>query len=173
MRTTVLTTLLLTTTLFGMSWNAAESHYLEGSSQSNYKKPGAPVEMHYKTEQIEAGEDGTVEIELITTAKSTLMQVSIRVDPQLQSVGDFSAQQSFTLEPTQTTYPLDFVITAQEDGRYYIRLSVKIEGKGIRNFAIPVDVGVGAVARSQSSVKQDSRGENISVTPAEETIIKK
>ncbi len=171
--TLLLSPLFLTHSLFGMSFNTPESTYIEGSTQSNYKKPGAPVEMHFKTEHVGTAEEGTVEITLITTAKNAIMQVSIKLDSQLQSVGNFSAQKSFTLEPTQTNYPLNFVVSAQEDGRYYIRISVKIEGKGIRSFAIPVDVGTGAITRNQSNMKQDSRGENISVAPAEETIIKK
>ena len=165
--------LLLTNSLFGMSLNTPESSYLEGSSQGKYKKPGAPVEMRYTTEHVEAGEDGTVAIELITTAKNNIMQVAIKLDPQLQSVGNFTAQQSFNLESTQTNYPLNFSVSAQNEGRYYIRISVKIEGKGIRNFAVPVNVGDISVNTRQSSVRKDSRGENISVSPAEETIIQK
>lgn len=156
----------------GMSWNAPEATYLEGSTKHSYKKPGAPVEIQYKTERIEAGEEGTVAIKLITTAKNATMQVSLTLDPQLHSVGGFSTQQSFSLEPVQRSYPLDFVITAEDDGRYYIRLLVKIEGKGNRSFAIPVNVGDVSVHRSQRSVK-DSTGENISVSPAQESIIKK
>ena len=171
--TAILTTLLLTTTLLGTSWNAPKSRYLEGSTQGHYKKPGAPVEMHFKTKHIQAGEEGAVEITLITAAKNNLLQVSIRLDPHLQSIGSFSSQQSLILEPTQTHYPLNFVVSAQEDGRFYIRLSVKIDGKGIRSFTVPVDVGTGAVHRYKSHIRKSSSGENISVSPAEETIIKK
>jgi len=171
--TLLLAPLLLSNNLFGMSWNAPESSYLEGSTQGKYKKPGAPIEMHYTTEHTEMGEEGTVAIELITTAKNNVMQVSIKLDPQLQSVGNFTPQQIFNLEPAKTNYPLNFVVSSQNEGRYYIRISVKIEGKGIRNFAVPVNVGDVSVNPHQSNMRKNSRGENISVSPAEETIIKK
>ena len=171
--TILLAPLLLSSTLLALSSNTVEASYIEGSTQGKYKKPGAPVEIHYKSEHIAVGERSTVAIELITYVDNKLMQVSLKLDPQLQSVGSFTPQQSFNLIPSQTDYPLNFVVTSASEGRYYIRVSVKIEGRGIRNFAIPIDVGDTSVNRHQSSVRKNSRGENISVAPAEETIIKK
>jgi len=162
--------LLLGSSMMAMSAKVEKPGLVHGTTVGKYKKPGAPVDIRYTTQHIQAGDESTVFIELLTTKKSGTMSVNMNLDNALTPIGNFDTEKRFNLDGSKA-YPLTFKVIANSDGVYYIRLLVTIQGKGFRAFAVPVYVGNGSVKLKRRPLQKTKSGENITVMPAQERII--
>ena len=169
----LLSILFLGTLSMAMSAKVKEPKLVEGTTVGKYQKPGAPVDMRYTSQHVEVGQKSEVHIVLMTLGSSGVMTVKLNVDKNLQQQDTVNKKQSFKLTEGQKEYPLDLVVSADNDGLYYVRVLVSIKGKGMRAFAVPVYVGEGKLKTNKTPVQKTSTGENISVSPAVETIIKR
>lgn len=137
-------------------------------------KPGAPVDMSYESSKVQAGEIANVDVKLLTTLPSGEMEVTVTLDEGLESDTTIQPVQKLTILPDENEYTLNFRVSAQEDGLYYIRLLTKVEsgdGARMRAFAIPVYVGDAKLkTKSKQVIMKALGGENISVSKAQETI---
>jgi len=143
--------------------------YIEATSVGKYKKPGAPVDIAYKTERILAGEESNISIRLIPAVKRGEMRVTFKWDKRLAPAGEVESHYLFTLGKKE--YPVNFTVIASSDGIYYIRLIVEIEGKGFRAFAVPVHVGEMSENHKHTLSTKNSQGKNITVMHAQEKIM--
>ena len=139
---------------------------VKGSSLGKYAKPGAPVDIRYTTQNVEAGESSEVNITLMTSVTFGSMHVKIRTDKDLTFVKPVKSNMTFKLDENSSAYPLQLFMTAEKEGVYYIKLLVHIEGQGSRAFAVPVYIGEGRVKKAKASVQKTASGENISVSKA-------
>lgn len=145
---------------------------VKGSSAGEYAKPGAPVEIRYSSEHVSVGDASKVDIILTTSVKTGIMKVKLKVDIDLYEITNIEKHFSFYLDKGEKEYPLNLEVSADEDGLYYVRVIVTIKGKGMRAFAVPVCVGTGTLKKNIANMEKTKSGENISVSSAEETIIK-
>ena len=149
------------------------NEWISGTSVGKYAKPGAPIDMTYTSQNVEAGESAEVNIDLSTSLQTGVMRISINIGKALTAEQEIENKVFFPLDKTNNRYPLKFYVSAEEDGVYYIKLLITIEGKGSRAFAVPVFIGKGRAKKSKSPfVKKSASGENISVSKAVERIIK-
>jgi len=153
--------------------HASSSKVTEGSSVGKYAKPGAPVDIHFVSQNVDSGEKAEVKIELLTSQKRGKMNVSLKLDPALNASDEkMETALQFDLSTKQEVYPVLLHVSAEEEGVYYIRLLVTIEGKGSRAFAVPVFVGEGRVKKMKPATQKSALGENFSVSKAVEHIEK-
>lgn len=141
---------------------------VKGSSLGKYAKPGAPVDIRYTTQNVEAGENSEVNITLITSVDFGKMYVKIKTDKGLTSVKPLKNEIPFTLDGNSSTYPLQLFMTAEKEGVYYIKLLVAVEGQGARAFAVPVYIGEGRVKKEKVFMEKTVSGESLSVSKAVE-----
>ena len=152
-----------------------EKTIIEGTTVGKYSKPGAPIDMSYKTTKVDTNETADVNITLTTTAQSGRVVVNITLDDKLTLVNNLDMNQSFEIAPNSKLFNIDMKVRAETDGLYYIRLLTKVE-KGqhpkLRSFAIPVMVGENPKLKTRNGVNflKAKSGENISVSKAVETI---
>jgi hypothetical protein len=168
----ILASALMGSSVMAMSSKVQKPEIVRGTTLGTYKKPGAPIDIDYRTQHIQAGDESVVDIRLITSQKEGRMDVKVELDGGLTPVGNVSPSYSFKLDGSRE-YPLHFKVIASSDGVYYIRLLVQMGSKGFRAFAVPVYVGNGTVKLKRMPVMKSKEGERISVMPAQETIIKK
>jgi len=166
----LLTLLLLVGSAVAMTAKIKEPKIKEGTSVGKYQKPGVPVNIRYTSEQVEAGEESKIHIILLTAQTSGTMKVKLKIDHHLEQVTKVEKNLSFDLVSGEGEYPVDLTVMGEEDGLYYVRLIVSIKGKGMRAFAVPVYVGDGKLKAVKKTVEKTKRGENITVSPAAETI---
>jgi len=135
-------------------------------------KPGAPVQIRYKSEQLALDTVGKIDIVLTTQVAKGKMKVLIKTDKGLDLVLPQEHTVSFDLDKTSTReYPLNAEVSASEDGLYSLKLLVFVENQG-RAFVVPVKVGTGVSKAEKKPLKKTSDGKAISVSPAQEGIIK-
>lgn len=168
----VVSSLLATTSLMALSAKVKEPVLVQGTSVGEYQKPGAPVDIKYTSEHVEVGEVSKVDIVLMPRAESGTMKVKIKLAKALEEISNIDKKLSFDLESRGKEYPIALEVLAEENGLYYVKVQVVIEGKGMRAFAVPVYVGEGKLKTDTSAVEKTQQGENISVSVAEETITK-
>jgi len=166
----LLSTLLVTTSSMAMSAKVKEPTLVEGTSIGKYQKPGAPVNIRYTSQHVEVGESSEVKIVFIPSTHTGTMNVKVKVDKNLNLQSTLAAKTSFTLKETQKEYPIDLTVMGEEDGLYYVRVLVTIKGKGMRAFAVPVYIGEGKLKAVKKTIEKTKKGENITVSPAVETI---
>lgn len=153
-----------------MTAKVKEPTLVEGTSVGKYQKPGAPVQIRYSSEHVAVGEESQVHIILTDTPSSGTMKVKLKVDKRLESPIKVDKHLSFDLTSGHKEYPIDLRVIGDEDGLYYIRLLVSIKGRGMRAFAVPVYIGDAKTKTMHKPVLQTSKGEKITVSPAEETV---
>ena len=154
-----------------------KSATVKGTSIGKYAKPGAPVDIRYESQHVNAGDTSTVNIILTSSSSTGTMKVKVKVDKDLNELSKIDKHLSFDLSGAKKEYPLHLEVSADEDGLYYVRIQVAIKGQGMRAFAVPVYVGDAVLktkktAGVQSTMEKTERGETISVSSAEETITK-
>ncbi len=144
------------------------------TTKGHYQKPGAPINITHNVARVAVGEIAEINATLSTTLTGGEMEVSITLDDGLESHTTLGDLVKFTLSDTQKEFPLNFRVSAQKDGIYYIRLLAKVdEGSGarMRALAIPVYVGNAQLKlKSKQVIMKAMGGENISVSKAQETI---
>ena len=149
---------------------ASSSKVTEETSVGKYAKPGAPVDIRFTSQNVEVGESAEVKINLLTSVESGHMDVSLKLDSGLYSKKNMEDIIHFDLNTTGSPYPIILHLSANADNVYYIRLMVRIEGKGARAFAVPVFIGEGRVKKSGSSkFSKSASGEKLSVSKAVES----
>ena len=168
----LVSSLLIGTSVTAFTSKVKEPVLVKGTSEGAYQKPGAPVEIKYTSEHVDAGEVSKVDIVLMPRAESGTMKVKIKLSKALEEISNVDKKLSFDLESPGKEYPIALEVLAEEDGLYYVKVQVVIEGKGMRAFAVPVYVGEGKLKTDTSAVEKTQKGENISVSAAEETITK-
>jgi hypothetical protein len=141
----------------------------KGTSIGKYAKPGASVDISYTSQNVEPGQSSDVNITLTTSVKKGIMQVSIASDKGLYFVKETESQLSFTLNEDTNEYLMHFEVSADNDGVYYMKLLVSIEGEGSRSFALPVYIGEGRVKKVKKSIHKSASGEKLSVSKAVES----
>ena len=110
---------------------------LRGGTVGRYQKTGAPVDIEYETEHVNAGETSKVMITFITPLQSGEMNITIRPDKHLQILEQDALHQNIVLNG-QNSYRVSLLAHASEAGRYYLRIFVSMGKKGTRVFAVPV-----------------------------------
>jgi len=149
---------------------ASGEKIIRGSSVGKYAKPGAPVDIRFTSQNVEAGESAEVKIDLLTSLESGSMDVSLKLDSGLYSKKNMEDKMHFDLNAKGSPYPVTLYLSANTDNVYYVRLIVRIEGKGARAFAVPVFIGEGRLKKSSSSkLSKSASGEKLSVSKAVES----
>ena len=145
-----------------------------GTTLGHYQKPGAPIDMSYKSTTVNANETADINISLSTSVKAGSMSVTITLDDELKEEESISNEITFELSPDQKTYAINLRVSAKKDGLYYIRLLTKIDkasGSKLRAFAVPVYVGENPHPKNKGlNIMKARSGENLSVSKAVETI---
>ena len=162
----------LATSSMALSAKTEQTKIVEGTTVGKYAKPGASVDMKYTSEHVSVGDVSKVEIVLLSHARSGKMNVIVKVDKGLNEVSSVVKHLSFDLNDGKKEYPLTLEVFADDDGVYYVKLLVSLKGKGMRAFSVPVYVGDGLVKTKKSPIKKTDKGEKISVSEAQETVIK-
>lgn len=137
-------------------------------------KPGAPIDMSYNSSKVAVGEVSDVRVKLVTTQESGEMEVTVDLDEGLTSDIAVEGVTKYTILPGENSYLMNFRVSSNEDGLYYIRILAKIDngdGPRMRAFAVPVYVGDAKLkSKSRQVVTKALNSENISVSKAQETI---
>ena len=162
--------MLTSTVTMAMTSKVKEPKLVKGTTIGKYAKPGAPVNITYTTEHVDIGEKSIVNIVLSTSLTSGSMNVQVNVDKNLEQFTNVAKEYTFVMSSNKKEFPLDLIVSAQQDGLYYVKLLVSIKGKGFRAFAVPVYIGAGKDNRAKKTLQKNSKGENISVSQGIETI---
>lgn len=170
---TVLTaSLLMSTSAMALSSKVEKPVLVKGTSIGKYAKPGAPVDIRYESEHVNVGDVSKVDIILTTSSTNGTMKVKLKIDKGLNEILSVEKHLSFDLHKGKKEYPLHLEVLADEDGLYYVKVLVSIKGEGMRAFSVPVYVGDAVLKRKKTAVEKTDKGEKISVSKAQETIIK-
>lgn len=172
MKIILLAFMLLTTFTMALTAKVEKPASVKGTSIGKYAKPGAPVDIRYETQHVEVGEVSDINIMLSSSSTIGTMKVKVKVDKGLDEVSSVEKHLSFDLSKGKGEYPIVLQVSADENGLYYIKLHVSIKGQGMRAFAVPVYIGDAVLKTKKTVVEKTEKGENISVTAAEETITK-
>ena len=171
MKTLVMSSLIMSVSAMALTAKVEKpANVVEGTSIGQYAKPGAPVDITYKITHVEAGDVSEVSITLSTRLTSGSMKVKMDIDKSLTKVSGSNNNLNFTMSEKEKSFPINLQVATSKDGLYYIRLLVKIKGKGMRAFAVPVYVGDGKLKREKAPIQKSASGENISVSNAVETM---
>ena len=152
-----------------------EKTVLEGTTIGKYSKPGAPIDMSYKTTKVDTNETADINITLTTTVTTGTLIVNLTFDDKLTIINNVEQNQSFEVSPDAKTFFINLKVSSTENGLYYIRLLTKVDkgyGLKLRSFAVPVYIGDNPKPKTKGNVTilKASSGENISVSKAVETI---
>jgi len=173
-KTNLILSCLLMTSLVGEVAMAKDNRVIEGTTIGHYQKPGAPIDVSYKTTKVGLNDIADINVTLTTALNSGEMIVEINFDEKLKNKGEVYDSMRFSLSDSTNEYKLNFKVSSAEDGLYYIRLLAKVDapsGKRMRAMAVPVYIGNGKLKKKGSRVIMKAMsGENISVSKAEETI---
>ena len=167
-------TLIFIPLLLALGINAKELS--NNSTQRQYSKPGAPIDMHYTSQKVDINEISDVNITLSTAIRSGTVSVSITLDKELTSLTKLNENLTYEIMPKQEDYVINLQVKSAQQGLYYIRLLTKVDkgyGVKLRSFAVPIYVGekAGITKKSIGShMKALGSGENISISKAVETI---
>lgn len=151
---------------------------LSGSTQGQYMKPGAPVQLSYTSTKVQVGEISNIEAVLhLTKTDLDQVQVDVNTDPGIVLENSPDLSSFLTLESDKLDYPLTFSARSVELGLQYINLQVttlRNGQKSNRAFSIPVQTGsdreIQAMKRSISPLEYDESGQAVVSMEAEETI---
>jgi len=167
-------TLIFIPLLLTLGLNAKEIS--SNSTQRQYSKPGAPIDMRYTSQKVDINETCDVNITLTTAIRSGTVSAFITLDKELTSLTKFNENLTYEIMPEQQDYVINLQVKSAQQGLYYIRLLTKVDkgyGVKLRSFAVPIYVGEKAGITKKSlnfSMKALGSGENISISQAVETI---
>lgn len=116
----------------------------EGTTKGFYAKPGAPVDLTYRSDPIDNNKSGDINITLDTTAQSGKMEVEIEFDKNITNVSNTPSKLSFEITKDKNSFPIIITTGGKIDGLYYIRLLVTMHEdleKRVRSLAVPVYIG--------------------------------
>jgi spermidine/putrescine-binding protein len=156
-------TSLVATASIAMTAKAKTPEITKGTSIGKYAKPGAPVEITYSSERVEAGETSHVHIALSSRITTGTMQVKLKMSKNLNDLTNISKNQSLAMKKDTKAYPIDLDVSAEQDGLYYVKLIVKLNGR-MRAFSVPVYIGEGQLKKKKTTIQKLPSGEKISVS---------
>lgn len=167
-----LSSLVVITSLTAMSAKVKKPiETVEGTSVGQYAKPGAPVDIQYKTTHIDVGEVSNIDITFITREVAQKeMKIKIAVDKNLNVV---SGKSSYIFQPKEgkNENSIKLKLSGFSDGEYFIRIFVDMGNKGMRAFTVPVRVGdFRKTMQKTKHFQKGTSGENITVSQGVETI---
>jgi len=148
---------------------------IEGTTVGKYSKPGAPIDMTYKSTKVDSNETADIKITLTTTAQSGELIVNMNLDDNLKLINDVDMNQSFNISQSSKSFNIDLKVRSEHEGLYYIRILTKVktgQHPKLRSFAVPIMVGENPRPKTKAGVNflKAKSGENISVSKAVETI---
>jgi len=152
----------------------------EGSTKGFYSKPGAPVDLTYRSDPIENNSSGDINITLESTAQSGKMEVELEFDKNITNLSKTPLKFSFEITQTKKSFPIMVKVGGVVDGLFYIRLFVTMQEdleKRVRSLAVPVYIGDSNISRTSSfpapiMLKATSMPrENITIFKAKENFI--
>ncbi len=147
---------------------------VKGTTIGKYQKPGAPIDITYRSTRVKLNEPSDINISFSTPLKSGEMDVDINIDKDLKVIGEAYNKITYSLSPNQKEYNLNLRVSSSKNGLYYIRLLTKVNGvNGIktRAFAVPIYIGSGKLQKkSHQLVMKALGGENLSISKAEESV---
>ena len=142
---------------------------LTGDSSSVQGKSGLPVNVQYKSQHVDVGVSSDINITISTGLSKGILKVNMRALKE-HSVDLEEKDLEFTLRKGQNSFPLNFQVTSQESGIYYINITMSVAGQGSRVVAVPVNIGTVSNKIENKAVKKTDKGVAISVSSAEEEI---
>ncbi len=141
-------------------------------NSSDYQKPGASVRFSHNFDgRLEPNQSQTVSMVFTEAYDAGSLSLSFTADEGLE----YSPLQTqlFALQ-SASEHSVDISLSAQNSGRYYLRIFVEVmlpEGRSERRvFGLAVDVGNGAGKSEEAgeSMAKDFRGEELILLPAKE-----
>jgi len=154
---------------------AKNNKIVEETTVGKYQKPGAPIELSFKSTRVGLDEVSDINISLSTALKSGDIEVSINIDENLQKINNIDDKIIFNISAEKKSYNINLKISGTNNGLYYVRLLTKVKtdsSNKTRAFAIPVYIGDGQLKhRTNQLMKKDNNGENISISKGEEEIL--
>ena len=142
---------------------------LEGDSKIFEKKPGLAVDLTYKTQHVEVGEESDVHINITTDLIAGTLKIKMNaLDNTLSGVDEEIKE--FKISETSNHFSIDLTLSSAVDGRHYLNLHLSVEDKGSRVFVVPIYVGTLHDKVDNKVVQKTNNGTMISVSSAEEEI---
>jgi len=144
-----------------------------GTTMGHYQKPGAPIDMTYKSEKVDVNQTADINITLSTSVQYGTMSVSLKIDDKLTQETEVQENLTFDIQPNKKTFEIHLKVRGEEEGLYYIRLLCKNDKSSssrMRAFAVPVYIGEDPKPKSKGILMKAMSGENLSISKAVETI---
>jgi len=142
---------------------------LEGTTVNQVSKSGLPVELSYKTQHVDIGENSNVNVTITTGLSKGIMKVNIRpLDSDLDGFKEQNLQ--FNLAQGEKSFPINFEVSSLVEGIHYLNFTISVEGEGSRVLAIPVNVGTISKKMDNKAVETNNKGVAISISSAQEEI---
>ena len=155
--------------LSGLEGSKTVYKVLKGDSSTVYQKPGLSVNLKYSTEQVDAGELSQVKMELSTALSSGTLKLHLKsLDGELEGLEQ--NEYSFELSEASKSFPIELEVSSSVEGIHYLSLTLFVDGKGGRSFAIPVNVGRVMPKMAQKATLKTREGERLSISKAIETV---
>lgn len=150
-----------------------EAKPMEGTTVGHYQKPGAPIDMKYKSDPVDVNQTADINITLSTSVQFGTMNVTLKLDENLSQQTDVQENLTFDIQPNKRTFDIHLKVSSQQEGLYYIRLLCKNGNSRtarMRAFAVPVYIGDNTKPKSKGLLMKAMSGENLSISKAIETI---
>ncbi len=155
------------TALYAMTAKTTQTpQTFEGTTKGKYSKPGAPIDLSYKTTYSEPGEESEATLTFTTDHKNEVMHLQFHTNKGLTLLDPLPPQE--ILLDGSRSYPVTIHYIASKEGKQFIRVLVKMEKSGMRSFAIPLYIGESSLHRE---TPRASHRNGIKVLPAQEQII--
>ena len=168
---------LILTALIGLGWGSMyywstkESKLEKFSTIGKYLKPGAAVDISYTTKRVATDEVSNIDITLSSGLTKGDVSVKVNLDDNLIEESSLEKELTYQLNERNNDYKINLDVLSEEEGLFYIRLLVTIDGTRSRSFAIPVYVGENIQNKqSLKPVITNSNGDRLSVSIAKESI---
>ena len=81
--------------------NRINKNVKTGTTLGHYQKPGAPINMSYRSTTVDANEVADINISLSTSVQTGSMSVTISFDDELKHENSISKEITFELSPDQ------------------------------------------------------------------------
>jgi len=138
----------------------------EGTTKGKYSKPGAPVDLSYKTTYSQPGEESEATLIFTTDHQNEVMHLQFHTNKGLTLLDPLPPQK--ILLDGSRSYPVTIRYIASKEGKAFIRVRVTMERSGMRSFAVPLYIGEASLEKPHPTTPPHN---GIKVLPAQEQII--
>ncbi|CAA6804682.1 MAG: Unknown protein [uncultured Sulfurovum sp.] len=153
------------------AWNTERSKLETFSTAGKYLKPGAAVDISYTTQRVAIDEVANIDITLSSGLTKGDVSVKVSLDDDLIEESSFEKELTYQLNEQDNDYKMNLNVSSEQDGLFYIRLFVTIDGTRSRSFAIPIYVGENIQNKQAlKPIITNSNGDRLSVSTAKESI---